>query len=344
MWPSALIEMHKPQTVLSDAIVVVIPFYQRERGILPKALKSVHGQIGVSEVRVIVVDDDSPVPAVEELRALDGSRFPVTVLKQPNGGPGAARNKALDNLSAGTRYVAFLDSDDEWTPTHLANAVDALRRDHDVYFADLMQLNAPESAFRRAGRIAVQAHPLLDATGTTRSYREDMFNQILTGNVIGTPTVVYDFSKFSAIRFRTDFRHAGEDYLFWLELAASGARFAFSTDIECICGRGVNVYSGSGWGTEASLRCLYDEVRYRKAIRVQFSLTPPQDVHLRKRIRQLRMSFVQDLLHRLSHGRPVPLDVAIAYFRLDPLILLFGPPLALWAVSNTLVARAKGRI
>ena len=40
----------------------------------------------------------------------------VQVIVQPNGGPGSARNTGLDSAPPDTRYIAFLDSDDEWTP------------------------------------------------------------------------------------------------------------------------------------------------------------------------------------------------------------------------------------
>ena len=42
-------------------IAVVIPYFQREPGILAKALKSVLASEAVEDVHVIVVDDESPV-------------------------------------------------------------------------------------------------------------------------------------------------------------------------------------------------------------------------------------------------------------------------------------------
>ena len=224
-------------------IAVVIPYFQRSSGVLRKALASVAAQQACSmPVHVIVVDDASPVPANDEVAAVAlPASITIQVITQPNGGPGAARNTALDAAPAATRYIAFLDSDDEWSPDHLARAVAALAQGFDFYFADLYQLNQTVGAFARAGRIRPQEHPALQtAQKNLHAYQGDMFDQILRGNVVGTPTVVYDWSRFPSARFRIEFTTAGEDYLFWMALATQGARVAFSSQIETSCGKGIS--------------------------------------------------------------------------------------------------------
>ena len=65
---------------------VIIPYYQRQVGILQKALRSVFAQ-RVEFARIIVVDDRSPVPASSDLSAVGTDpRFPVTLLEQVNAG------------------------------------------------------------------------------------------------------------------------------------------------------------------------------------------------------------------------------------------------------------------
>src|SRR5690606_39052422 len=101
---------------------VIMPYYQRTPGILCRALKSVFAQ-SHPDYDVIVVDDASPLPVGAEIEAFSlEERARITVIKQPNAGPGGARNMGLDHVSADTAYVAFLDSDDEWMPDHLKNA------------------------------------------------------------------------------------------------------------------------------------------------------------------------------------------------------------------------------
>lgn len=312
-------------------ISVVIPYFQRAPGILRRALASVMRQRGIEKIEVVVVDDASPVSPTEEIASLGVTpRFPVRVMRRRNGGPGAARNTGLDNLDAAIRYVAFLDSDDEWTDDHLANAVRALGSGFDFYFADLYQLNQSVSGFERAGRIHKGDHPpIAEGEDSLRKYEGDMFVQIVTGNVIGTSTVAYDFRKFADVRFRTEFLNAGEDYLFWMELARRGARFAFSTKPEATYGPGVNIYSGAGWGTPQHFLRIHNEMKYRKATLREFPLSDEMRRFVRGKIGELRSAAVGDLLHRLRHGGSPGAALLLEHLRLDPMTYLAGLPFAL---------------
>jgi succinoglycan biosynthesis protein ExoW len=315
---------------MADTIAVVIPFYQKQPGILHKAVLSALRQEAVAEFAIVVVDDASPVPARVELADLM-REFPgrINIIEQPNGGPAAARNKALNHLPVGTGFVAFLDSDDEWVPDHLANAMAAMATGFDFYFSDLYQLNQSVSAFNRAGRIQVADHPKIAGSEHLHAYAGDMFNQILMGNIIGTPTVVYRFASFPALRFREEFVYAGEDYLFWLELTALTNKIAFSSLCECRCGEGVNIFAGSGWGTEKSLVRLHHEMKYKKGIPRLFPLNETQLAANRKSVRSLRRSFVADILHRVMHRLPIDRSVLRSHFHTDPQSFYFALPLAL---------------
>lgn len=309
-------------------IAVVIPYYQREPGILRRALASIAAQRDCPlPVHVIVIDDASPAPAGPEIAAAGDMPWPMQVISQPNAGPGAARNAGLDCLPAGTRYVAFLDSDDEWTPDHLARAVFALQAGFDFYFADLLQLGADVTAFVRAARIEPSKHVTIAGIhADLYAYQGNMLDQIICGNVIGTPTVVYDAERFSERRFNVEFASAGEDYLFWMDIADAGARIAFSSQCEVICGRGVNIYAGAGWGTEAHLRRVHDEIRFKKLTRRRYGLTDAQLDHVNVGIASLRIAFARDLLHRLSHRKALPMQLLISHLAMDPLSFLMLVP------------------
>ena len=92
---------------------VVIPTFNRAP-LLAAALESVFAQEFPAR-EVIVIDDGSTDGTLESL-ARFGAR--VTVLRQANRGPAAARNAGL--AQARGEYVAFLDSDDLWFPWTLA--------------------------------------------------------------------------------------------------------------------------------------------------------------------------------------------------------------------------------
>jgi glycosyltransferase involved in cell wall biosynthesis len=99
-------------------ISVVIPVYNGER-YLTEALESVFAQTHPVD-EVIVVDDGSTDGSAEV-----AGRFPVTLIRQENRGPGAARNAGVAACSG--EYLAFLDADDTWLPEKLERQMALLR-------------------------------------------------------------------------------------------------------------------------------------------------------------------------------------------------------------------------
>lgn len=324
---------------LALMITVIIPYYQKSPGILARALCSISAQQNCPiPVHVLIVDDASPAPAGPEVRAAGSMSCAVQVISQINGGPGAARNTGLDNAPVGTQYIAFLDSDDEWTSDHLARAVSALSSGYDFYFSDHYQLGQSTTAFDRAGRVQLDQHPFLpNSPSGLHAYRGDMLDQIIRGNLIGTPTVVYNFNRFFTNRFKVEFTNAGEDYLFWMELVQLGAKIAFSSRPEARCGEGVNVYAGAGWGSDRHLLRIHNELKYRQVTGQIFELTATQRGHIDKCVRELRLAFARDLLHRLRHRRSIQWSLLGRHFLLDPWSY-FGFPIN---VARSLLSRKK---
>src|SRR5213593_3007644 len=89
---------------------VVIPTYNRKRTILA-AIKSVLSQT-YADFEAIVVDDGSSDDTRSVVTALEDPR--IHYLWQPNGGGSKARNTGID--AAQGKYIAFLDSDDQFLP------------------------------------------------------------------------------------------------------------------------------------------------------------------------------------------------------------------------------------
>lgn len=93
---------------------MIIPTYNR-RDLLPRAIDSVLAQTRRVD-EIIVVDDGSTDGTADMLEARYGER--VKHVWQSNAGVSAARNHGL-RLARG-RYLALLDSDDEWLPEKTA--------------------------------------------------------------------------------------------------------------------------------------------------------------------------------------------------------------------------------
>jgi glycosyltransferase involved in cell wall biosynthesis len=89
---------------------VVIPAYNAANTI-PQAIQSIFEQT-IRPQEVIVVDDGSTDGTADIVAALAG---PIRIIRQQNGGPGAATTAGFRCVSA--PFIATLDSDDVWLPT-----------------------------------------------------------------------------------------------------------------------------------------------------------------------------------------------------------------------------------
>ena len=102
--------------VRSPTVSVIIPSYNSARYI-GETLDSVFGQT-YRDFEVLVINDGSP--DTEVLEAVLRPYFErIVYLKQQNRGPAAARNFGIQQARG--EYVAFLDSDDCWSPEYLAS-------------------------------------------------------------------------------------------------------------------------------------------------------------------------------------------------------------------------------
>lgn len=104
-----------------ERVTVVVPTHDRP-GLLPVAVGAALGQAAV-DVRVVVVDDGSAVPAADVLPP--DPRLEV-VRHDRARGVSAARNAGIARVA--TPWVAFLDDDDVWAPGKLRRQLDALAR------------------------------------------------------------------------------------------------------------------------------------------------------------------------------------------------------------------------
>jgi glycosyltransferase involved in cell wall biosynthesis len=105
------------------AVRVVIPTYNRAR-LLEQALLSVAAQT-FRDFEVVVADDGSTDETAAVLDRWERRDNRVHSIRLDRRGVAAARNRALAHPGA-YRYVAFLDSDDEWLPDHVERSVDLL--------------------------------------------------------------------------------------------------------------------------------------------------------------------------------------------------------------------------
>ena len=200
-------------------LTVVIPAYNRERTIAA----AVHSALGCGAAVAVVVVDDGSADGTAAAAAVDPR---VTVVRQANGGPAAARNTGF--ARAATEYVAFLDSDDRWHPGVVAAVLAALGAHPELtgilcetLVGDPAGGYEPISQTTGRGRFA---ELLTDPIGPDL-FRLDRWlfvrrmldrNQIFLGSLIVRRAACPADGPFDPDLF------GGEDYEFALRLAAAG--------------------------------------------------------------------------------------------------------------------------
>lgn len=107
----------------NPTISVVIPAYNRS-GLLPRTIESVANQTLLPH-EVIIIDDQSPDNTQEVCQKLARKyqeRLNIIYFRhKENKGEGGARNTGIKMASG--KYIAFLDSDDEWLPEKLERQI-----------------------------------------------------------------------------------------------------------------------------------------------------------------------------------------------------------------------------
>ena len=206
-------------------VSVIIPTYNRA-ALLPRAWDSVLAQT-FTDWEIVLVDDGStdatPQLAASYAERL-GERF--IYLPQENRGCCTARNRGIDACSG--RFVAFLDSDDEFAPTKLERQLSlfALRPElgfvySDFAFIDLDGVHHPsvfDAKFPLARRVVGECvAPGLYVVG------HGLFDSLVRGYFIATIVgMVRREVLGGSIRFRTDQPYA-EEWFFYLKVARATA-------------------------------------------------------------------------------------------------------------------------
>ncbi|MEX2367240.1 MAG: glycosyltransferase family 2 protein [Pseudohongiellaceae bacterium] len=315
-------------------IAVVIPFYQRETGLLTQCVRSILEQPGEVNFQIIVIDDESPIPADQELAAfLPDAADRLRIIRQANAGAGAARNTGLDNVPPGTPYVTFLDSDDQWIGPFLSDAVATLDRGYDLFMVNSTRIGNETSRFQwdrnPALNILPEEHIAIDSDRELFEYRGDFFDLLIRrSNIIGSTTMAYRFGRFSGVRYDPMISH-GEDRLFKLTIGQYNLRVAFSPKIYAHEGEGINIFDKSQWGTPGSIRLLSSYIRLSRRILATIRMNPEQQAYVRHQLADSRRSFALSIPHLLKKGVSIDWRRVMATFREDPVCaMLFLPNLA----------------
>ena len=236
---------------MDPTVCVVIPTYNTAEYI-SEAIESVLAQT-YRGFEIIVVDDGSTDNTYEVIkqchanntqdvelikvtnpfqqtqltqRTQQTQRTHLIYIYQKNGGRASARNTGIK--AARGRYIAFLDSDDLWTPGKLEKQVDIMdsNKDIDFLFGDKQRFSddgtiITSSMFARRGYNA-------DFFGDPLFVR-DPYRKLLKANFIPTGTVILRRECFDRSGLFDEAIYV-EDWEFWLRIALFN-NLAYSTQL-----------------------------------------------------------------------------------------------------------------
>ena len=180
-------------------VSVIIPTHNRG-WIVKEAIDSVLKQ-DFHDYELIVVDDGSvdDTPAI-----LNAYGKKISVLRQPNQGVSAARNRGIEAASG--RLIAFLDSDDLWLPRKLSTQVQ--------FFNDHPQAVVTQTQERWI-RNGVRVNP----KQRHHKFSGMIFERSLALCLVSPSAVMIKKNLFSTVGVFDENLPACEDYDLWLRIS-----------------------------------------------------------------------------------------------------------------------------
>ncbi|MEZ5491598.1 MAG: glycosyltransferase family A protein [Gammaproteobacteria bacterium] len=164
--------------ITSNNISVIIPTFNRAR-VLARALDSVFAQL-LLPMEVVVVDDGSTDSTAELVR---GNYPTVRYIKQLNQGVSSARNTGVANSQG--RWLAFLDSDDEWLPDKLKKQMAAIEQEDmllchtdEFWIRNGRHVNPKRKHAKAGGHIFERCLPLCAISPSSVLLRRDLFERV----------------------------------------------------------------------------------------------------------------------------------------------------------------------
>ncbi len=301
---------------------VVIPYYQKQHGVLGRALASVFSQT-LQDFDLVIVDDESPYPIEKEIAELSADQQArIKVVKQANAGPGGARNTGLDNVPAETTYVAFLDSDDMWTPDHLKNAAFSLdtfggecywasmqASDEFYYHFAISELENDDGAVRLSESPKIIELPNL-ATVMLRNW-----------SFLHLSCMVIGRRLFEKIRFDPVLRLAAEDVLFFCDCILASKRTLLCDDAGAMRGMGVNIFHSIDNTSPEFLRQQFNTWVALDTLQSRFAKRPADVASIASYKNTARKQALWSQAGKLKQRQAPELGLLFKWMMRDPAIL-----------------------
>lgn len=182
---------------------IVIPLYQKE-DYISRAIDSVVFQT-FRDFELLIVDDGSTDSGPEIVSRYSDKR--IRLIKQTNQGVSAARNRGIEEAKA--NYIAFLDADDKWESSFLAEMKRLI-----ITYPDCGWYSCRRTMRYKKGNSTPSISNLQEGVIT------DFFEAAQTNYIVDSSSVVIPKSVFTAVGGYNTKVKKGEDILLWIAIAS----------------------------------------------------------------------------------------------------------------------------
>lgn len=199
----------------NSIVSVIMPVHNDERYI-KDAILSVISQT-YQNWELLIVDDcstDCTSTIISEFKNLD-TRIKSYMTPSASGSPTLPRNIGIRNASG--RYIAFLDSDDQWLPSKLQKQIELFTNEEDAVIVF--------SNYKKIDELGEEHRQAIVAPSDTD------YSRLLKGNIMGCLTIMYDADKVG----KNFFPQCGhEDYALWLSILKRGGKAYNTNTVEAL--------------------------------------------------------------------------------------------------------------
>ena len=151
---------------------------------------------------LLIVDDCSTDNSVEVIKKLQAADERIKLfINEKNSGCAAARNRAMREATG--KWIAFLDSDDLWTPDKLEKQL------------NFMTENGYKFSYTAYEHIDENSTPMnIRVTGPGNLSKRKMFHYCY----LGCLTAMYDTSELGVVQIPDEIANGENDYAIWLKV------------------------------------------------------------------------------------------------------------------------------
>lgn len=190
---------NKLKLYMKNLISIIMPNFNTPAKFLKRALDSVLAQT-YNSWELLITDDGSTDKSLSIIKHYTEKDPRIKLFKNEFGkGPAGARNTSIKHVKG--RFIAFLDSDDQWLPFHLSERVDHMQK-NDYAFTYSWYEKIDE-----AGKKIGEHKP--EKTKVSYKY-------LLTDCIIGCLSAIYDTEKVGKV-YMPQLRKR-QDFALWLQI------------------------------------------------------------------------------------------------------------------------------